>query len=308
MAPIPEEIRRAWWEPFAAHLEGERRCSKYTVRNYRQAWEDLWRWMEGSGLTPGGFGALGRREIRDFVIEAQRRFDRKTLHNHASGLRGFYRYWIRQGRLKLNPWTGVPLPRLEKRLPRFLTEEQMRGLLLSPQRRLDAGATDAFTAARDRLAMELLYGGGLRVSEVVGLNHGDIDEEVGVARVLGKGRKERLCPLGPVALAVLVRWKTAFAPEAAPGDPVLVSAARGRLGVREVQRLLKRHLAFAELPIDLTPHKIRHSYATHLLNAGADLRLVQELLGHASLNTTQVYTHVSMARLRDIYNKAHPRA
>ena len=173
---------------------------------------------------------------------------------------------------------------------------------------LENEAIDAFTAWRDRLVMELLYGGGLRVSEVVALDYGQIDFTSGVARVLGKGKKERLCPLGRVAMAVLAKWKNEFARESGHTSPVLVNAKHERLPVRQVQLLLKRYLALAELPLELTPHKLRHSYATHLLNAGADLRLVQELLGHASLNTTQVYTHVSVARLRDVYAKAHPRA
>jgi integrase/recombinase XerC len=156
--------------------------------------------------------------------------------------------------------------------------------------------------------MELLYGGGLRVSELVALDYGRIDLVNGVARVLGKGRKERLCPLGRVAMAVLAKWRSEFARDTALSAPVVVNTRHERLAVRQVQLLLKRYLALAGLPLDLSPHKLRHSYATHLLNAGADLRLVQELLGHASLDTTQIYTHVSVARLREIYDKAHPRA
>jgi integrase/recombinase XerC len=173
---------------------------------------------------------------------------------------------------------------------------------------LAEGKIDPATAWRDRLAMELLYGGGLRVSELVALNYGAIDFENGVARVVGKGRKERLCPLGRVALEVLKKFRAEFAPRTAPASPVLVNSLGRRTSAREVQLMLKRYLAFAGLPLDLTPHKLRHSYATHLLNAGADLRLVQELLGHAQLATTQVYTHVSVARLKEIYAKAHPRA
>jgi integrase/recombinase XerC len=246
--------------------------------------------------------------VRDFVIEAQRRFDRRTLHNHVSGLRAFFKYWFRRQRVARNPFIGIPLPKLEKRLPKFLTEAQMKTLLAGPMRLLENQAIDAFTAWRDRLVMELLYGGGLRVSELVALNYGQIDASTGVARVIGKGRKERLCPLGKVALAVLQKFKTDFAIDTAFDAPVVVSTGRVRMPVRQVQLLLKRYLALADLPHDLTPHKLRHSYATHLLNAGADLRLVQELLGHASLNTTQIYTHVSVARLKEIYEKAHPRA
>jgi integrase/recombinase XerC len=207
-----------------------------------------------------------------------------------------------------NPFIGVPLPKLEKRLPKFLTEDQMKQLLTGPSRLLENESVDAFTAWRDRLAMELLYGGGLRVSELVALNYGAIDLGSGVARVFGKGKKERLCPLGVVAIAVLRKFKNEFAHDTAFSAPVLVTTRHQRMPVRQVQLMLKRYLALADLPRDLTPHKIRHSYATHLLNAGADLRLVQELLGHVSLNTTQVYTHVSIARLKEVYAKAHPRA
>jgi integrase/recombinase XerC len=306
--PLPAAVVRDWLDPFLAHLEKERRYSRYTVRNYRQAFEDFWRWLARSGLADRGLDRLGAREIRDFVIEGQRRFGRRTLHNHASGLRAFYKFWMRRGRLKRNPLTGVPLPRLDRPLPQFLTEKQMVDLLAGPQRLLENESLDAFTAWRDRLMMELLYGGGLRVSELVGLNYGQIDFERGYARVLGKGNKERLCPLGRVAMAVLARWRQEFARDTSPGAPVVVNSRHQRLPVRQVQLRLKKYLALADLPRNLTPHKLRHSYATHLLNAGADLRLVQELLGHVNLATTQIYTHVSIAHLKKIYEQAHPRA
>lgn len=307
-AELPPAVVAEWWTPFEDFLAKERRYSAYTVRNYRQAFEDFYRWLVGAELWERGLGQLGSREMRDFVIEAQRRFDRRTLHNHASGLRTFFKFWMSREKVRKNPWLGVPLPKLEKRLPQFLTEEQMKLLLAGPQRLLANEGVDAPTAWRDRLAMELLYGGGLRVSELVGLNYGDIDFESGVARVLGKGRKERLCPLGKVAMAVLVKFRDEFARETSPASPVLGNERGPRMEIRAVQLMLKRYLALAGLPLDLTPHKLRHSYATHLLNAGADLRLVQELLGHAQLATTQVYTHVSVARLKEIYAKAHPRA
>src|SRR6185369_7923699 len=145
------------------------------------------------------------------------------LHNHASGLRTFFKFWIQRGRLKRDPFLGVPLPKLEKRLPQFLTEEQMKLLLTGPQRLLENQSVDAHAAWRDRLAMELLYGGGLRVSELVALDYGAVDFESGVARVLGKGRKERLCPIGRVALAVLVKFRDEFAKRTAPSSPVLVN-------------------------------------------------------------------------------------
>jgi len=308
LEPLPAKIVEEWLAPFLEHLEKERRYSRYTVRNYRQAFEDFWRWLARNGQTDRGLDRLGVREMRDFIIEGQRRFSRRTLHNHVSGLRAFCRFWQRRGRLKSNPLTGVPLPRLDKPLPKFLTEKQMTDLLTGPLRLLENQSLDAFTAWRDRLVMELLYGGGLRVSELVGLDYGQIDFENGVARVMGKGRKERLCPLGRVAMAVLVKWRAEFARDPTPESPVIVNRRHERLPVRQVQLLLKRYLALAGLPNDITPHKLRHSYATHLLNAGADLRLVQELLGHVNLATTQIYTHVSVAHLKKIYERAHPRA
>ncbi|MDB6169189.1 MAG: integrase family protein [Verrucomicrobia bacterium] len=305
---LPPGVAAEWWQPFADFLEHERRYSAYTLRNYRQAFVDFHAWLAGEAAGEKGLDALTGREVRDFVIEAQGRFGRRTLHNHVSGLRAFYQFWLRRGKVRRNPFLGVPLPKLERRLPKFLTEEQMVLLLDGPRKLLERGAIDAFTASRDRLVMELLYGGGLRVSELTGLNHGAIDLDSGVARVLGKGRKERLCPLGSVATALLKTFKAGFAETAThASSPVVTDRRHHRLPVRQVQLLLKRYLALAELPMDLTPHKLRHSYATHLLNAGADLRLVQELLGHAQLTSTQVYTHVSVARLKDIHARAHPR-
>ena len=307
-AVIPARVAAEWLTPFLDHLAKERRYSRYTVRNYRQAFEDFWSWLTRSGPAERGLDQLGAREIRDFVIEGQRRFGRRTLHNHVSGLRAFWKFWMQRGRLQRNPLAGLSLPRLARTLPVFLSEKQMVDLLAGPQRLLENQSVDAFTAWRDRLVMELLYGGGLRISELTGLNYGQVDGENGVARVLGKGQKERLCPLGRVALAVFKKWRSEFARDTSPGAPVVVNSRHGRLPVRQVQLLLKRYLALSGLPMDITPHKLRHSYATHLLNAGADLRLVQELLGHVNLATTQIYTHVSVAHLRKIYEQAHPRA
>ncbi len=305
---VPPAIAAEWLDPFLAFLAKERRYSAYTVRNYRQAFEDFHRWAQAGGRWETGLAALGPRDMRDFVIEGQRRFSRRTLHNHVSGLRTFFRYWQRRGKLPRNPFTGVPLPKLQRALPKFLTESQVDLLLRGPARLLENQTIDAFTAWRDRLVLELLYGGGLRVSELVALNYGAIDLAAGSARVLGKGRKERICPLGRVAVAVLEKFRDQFARRTGADDPVLVTPAQKRLTVRAVQLLVKRYLALADLPMDLSPHKLRHSYATHLLNSGADLRAVQELLGHANLATTQIYTHTSVARLQQIYAKAHPRA
>lgn len=306
--PLPADIAGAWMQPFLDHLRKERRYSPYTARNYGQAFGDFFNWLRTSQRGEGGFDVLTARDVRDFVIEAQRRFDRRTLHNHVSGLRAFYRYWMQRGRLERNPFAKVPLPKLPKTLPKFLTEAQMTVLLEGPLRLLRNKSLAASEAGRDRLVLELLYGGGLRVSELVALNYGAVDFGTGSVRVRGKGQKERICPLGATAVAVLRKFRSEFAKKSGPADPVLVTPTQHRLTVRAVQLLVKKYLALAELPMDLSPHMLRHSYATHLLNSGADLRAVQELLGHANLTTTQIYTHTSVARLKEIHAKAHPRA
>ncbi len=304
---LPPELRQVWLDPFLAWLEKERRYSAYTVRNYRHAFEGFYRWLVEAGMDAKPFDELTRREMRDFIIESQRRLERRTLHLHVSGLRSFFRYWVTRKRMLRNPLTGIPLPRMAKKLPVFLTESQMRTLLLAPQKLLENETIEPRTAWRDRLAMELLYGAGLRVSELCNLRYRDLDDRNQTARILGKGGKERLCPIGEVGAAVLVRWRREFAGSTSATRFVLGKPDGSPSTPREIQRMLKRYLALVDLPADITPHKLRHSYATHLLNAGADLRLVQELLGHTNLSTTQVYTHVSVARLQEIHRQAHPR-
>jgi integrase/recombinase XerC len=308
VAELPPDVAAAWWTPFADFLRKERRYSIYTLRNYRQSLVDLVAWLRGAGKSEAELAALTSRQARDFVIESQRRLDRRTVHSRVSGLRALYRYWQRQGRLRTNPFVALPLPRLERRLPRFLSEEQMQRLLEAPGRLLAEGRIDGFTAQRDLLLLELLYGGGLRVSELVALTFAQVEEGSGVARIVGKGGKERVCPLGEGAMVLLRTWRDGPRRGAAAMERVLVRPGGAVMTARDVQSLLKGYLAAAGLPADASPHTLRHSYATHLLNAGADLRVVQELLGHSRLATTQIYTHVSGARLREVYDRAHPRA
>ena len=200
------------------------------------------------------------------------------------------------------------MPKLPKKLPVFLTEQQMLRLLEGPMRLLQNETIEPFVAWRDRLVLELLYGAGFRVSELVNLKYGDVSLDEGVARIVGKGGKSRNCPLGKVAVAVLDKWRSEFAAKTGFSDPVVVSNQGKKWSARQIQLLLKKYLNLAELPMDITPHKIRHSYATHLLDNGADLRLVQELLGHSKLSTTQIYTHVNLGRLKAVYDRSHPRA
>ena len=295
-------------DDFCAHLTLERRVSEYTVRNYRHAVGCFVDWLGKRGKWQGDFTVVRPVDVRSFLIEHGRSVARRTLHNHVSGLRAFYRYLREQGRAETNPFTGVTLPKLEKPLPKFLSETQMRDLLNAPLLLWKDGKLGEFEAFRDSLILELLYGGGLRVSELCALKHGDIEPSQGVARVFGKGCKERLCPLGPIALQCLKTFVQRFDLSADQDAPDVAQSGGKRMQPRQVQKLLKTHLAAAGLPLDMTPHKLRHSFATHLLDNGADLRAVQELLGHANLSTTQVYTHVSIARLKEAHKQAHPRA
>lgn len=293
---------------YCAHLKLERQVSDYTLRNYRHAGERFEGWLRTETDWAGDFAVVKPQFVRSYLVELRRSLGRRTVHNHVSGLRGFYRYLQQQDRVQNNPFTGVSLPKLDRPLPKFLSETQMRDLLEAPAKLYQAGKVDDFTALRDSVILELLYGGGLRVSELCALNLGQIEMEQGVARVLGKGQKERLCPIGKVALECLKRFLSLSGASTEIDAPVVFQANGKRMQPAQIQRLLKMHLKAAGLPLDMTPHKLRHSFATHLLDHGADLRSVQELLGHASLSTTQVYTHVSVARLKEAHRQAHPRA
>lgn len=294
---------------FLQYLGAERRLSAYTVRNYKKAIHRLLNWLEiEEGEELKRLLSLTVLEARSFVIEQQRQFSRRTVHHTVSALRTFYRYLIREKHALSNPYASLSLPKLEKRLPRFLTEKQIRLLLEGPQKRLYAGDITPFECARDQVVLELLYAAGLRVSEAASLAYAHLDKAHAVLRIVGKGNKERICPIGNFA------WKALEALEATLPFPleghslVLVQANQTPLGVRGIQRLLKVYLKLAGLPLDITPHKIRHSYATHLLNRGMDLRVLQKLLGHSSLSATQVYTHLDMQHLKKVHNLAHPRA
>jgi len=295
-------------DPFLSHLEKERRLSTYTVRNYKQAIRDFSIWMKANTRWDGEWENLSSTQLKRFLIERQGSHSRRTIHNHFSALKTYSKFLKRRKLIKKNPFTGIVLPKLDKPLPKFLTEKQMSLLLEGPMKLLENESIEPFFAWRDCLVLELLYGAGLRVSELAGLNYGAIDFQGGVARVMGKGNKERLCPLGKIAMLVLQKFKQEFTTNTGYSEPVVLGNKKLRIRVRQVQLLIKKYLALADLPMDLTPHKIRHSFATHLLNHGADLRLVQDLLGHSSLSTTQIYTHVSVGRLKAAHSKAHPRA
>lgn len=292
---------------FFDHLNAERHLSQYTCRNYRHAISTFFKWLRENEKFSGTLEDITKVHIRGFVIEFQHTHSRRTLHNWCSGIRVFFNYLVKYKYIDNNPWTTVSLPKLDKPLPIFLTEKQIVRLLLAPINLIKEKTLEPFQAWRDRLILELLYGGGLRVSELVALNYGDVDWSNGVATVMGKGSKERKCPLGLIALECLKKFRDEFASDISREAPIVLNNQKTRLSVRQVQLILKKYLKLADLSLDITPHKIRHSYATHLLNHGANLRIVQELLGHVSLSTTQIYTHIDFQRLKEAHQFAHPR-
>lgn len=299
-------------EDFLEYLQYRRQLSPYSIRNYKNALLDFFQYADSETGWEGNPDQLKARDLRSYIIDRQRKLARPTLHNRISGIRTFFKWALTEGEADHNPCTGLVLPKLERRLPHFLTETQIRALLQAPLAGLKSDATptekEVFDAWSGRLMLELLYGAGLRVSELCGLEHGMIEEGRGIARITGKGGKQRLCPLGPIALNVYLYHKRNFSKKRAPSDPVITTWGGRPLYPRRVQLLLKDYLSAADLPGDITPHKLRHSYATHLLDNGAELRAVQGLLGHSSLSTTQVYTHVSVARLKAAHRQAHPRS
>jgi integrase/recombinase XerC len=307
-----------WVKKFLAHLAVDRGASVYTQRNYRQALTEFSRWHLEERKSQPVWEKLQRDDFRGFVrFLGRNNLSRAATQLRFSALRTFYKFLIRHGASESSPIKNISLPKLEKRLPKFLTKQQMEALLIAPfellkiQKTKKAGRpVSQIAALRDVAVLETIYSCGLRVSELCGLRVDDVDWSEQIVRVRGKGKKERLVPIGrPALMAIQDYWNTFKQP---PGgaSPIFFAETKKRapLGSCSIARRLKQFLAIAGLDPGLTPHKLRHSYATHLLDAGADLRSVQELLGHAHLVTTQVYTHVTTERLKKAYDAAHPRA
>jgi integrase/recombinase XerC len=291
---------------FLRHLALERNASAHTVKAYRedltQALDFFRTRLQGRALEVGQLNARLLRAHAAWLHEQG--YAKATIGRRVAAVRSWCRYLCRQGTLAANPADGVRGPRQDKKLPHFLSEEALTRLLATPP-------GDTPLGLRDRALLETLYSAGLRVSELTGLDLSDVDLDSGLATVRGKGKRERLALLGPQALAAVRRWLDARAtlPQNVRGRDALFLNKNGtRLTTRSVGRLLGKYLAVAGLDPRTSPHTLRHSFATHLLDRGADIRSVQELLGHRSLGTTQIYTHVTTNRLRDSYDKAHPRA
>jgi site-specific recombinase XerD len=313
----PEEPKMdPWILKFLRHLLTEKGASVYTERNYRQALLEFSRWFQRQRQTPPDWNALRRDDFRDFLRFLGRgQLSRAVVQLRFSALRSFYKFLIRNGAAAVSPIRKLSLPAREKRLPRFLTVPQLEDLLRAPAQELRRKAAgkkkvNASKYFRDAAILEVIYSCGLRVSELCQLRADDVDWPGQLVRLRGKGKKERLAPIGAPALEALRAYWKHRRYEPAGAMPVFLACANkvSPLTPRALQLRLKKYLRAAGLDPNITPHKLRHSFATHLLDAGADLRSVQELLGHAHLVTTQVYTHLTTERLKRAYDQAHPRA
>jgi integrase/recombinase XerC len=292
---------------FLQYLAVERNASSLTVKSYREDMAALTEYLSESygGQLPAP-GEITVFDLRGYVAALHDSgYAKSSISRHLASLRGFFRFGQREGWTKTNPAKPLRNPRKGRSLPHFLSAEDIGRLLESPPVEEPMGL-------RDRAILETMYSAGLRVSEVVGLDDGDLDFEAYVLRVRGKGRRERLSPIGSYAISALNNWlsvRRLNSREAGGASaPVFVNKFGRRLTTRSVARMLEKYLKLTGLDRRTTPHSLRHSFATHLLDRGADIRSVQELLGHKSLVTTQIYTHVSTTALREAYSRAHPRA
>ncbi|MGH7917707.1 MAG: tyrosine-type recombinase/integrase [Candidatus Binataceae bacterium] len=294
-------------ESFVEALSKAARASKHTVAAYRRDLEDFRQFLLRHGGEVCGADnevmpdLIGTGEIRDYLAEMMKHASRATVQRRLFAIKAYFRW--RETTTGVNPARTMRSPKLERRLPSILHEKDTRKLVESD------GDRHGPAVPRDRAILEVLYSSGLRVSELIALDWRDIDFELGMLMVRsGKGNKDRLVPIGEPALDALKAWRAAMPVAWEIDGPVMVNPRGTRLSTRSVEKIVERRLADAALATPLTPHGLRHCFATHLLNAGADLRSIQEMLGHASLATTQRYTHVSIKHLKEVYRRAHPRA
>ncbi len=305
---------------FLQYLAVERNASVHTVNAYRRDIVDFAKRVRESDENFADWAHVDIYQARSFVMHLTQAGESKsTISRKAAALRSFFRFLLRENKVEINPFASLPPMRADEKLPQVMNVSQIDALIAGVKTFwLNAATNDkvsefsvAFSTARDLAITEVLYSGGLRISEAMALDYGDIDIVGGVAKIRGKGKKERLAILGKpaqLALREYLKLRSQVSNDRGGNAPVFLNQDGGRLTARSYQRSLKHYLLAAKLPPDLTPHKLRHSFATHLLDAGADLRSVQELLGHENLSTTQIYTHVSAERMKAVYKKAHPRS
>ena len=300
-SPPSPLLTDSWALEFLDYLESSRHYSPQTLRAYRQALENFR--VFKPGLT---WQEATADHFRAYLLELMKQeASRATIRLRFAALRSFFNYLTDQNHLSNNVLKQVSLPKLEKSLPHYLTLPQITDLLDTPIKDKKSQQAPTWMAARDTAILELFYSSGLRLSELVGLDVRDLDELGETVRVIGKGSRERIIPVGSIALKAIAAYRQLAK---VTNGPLFLNKSRGRLSGSAIWQMLKKYLRDAGLPASLSPHALRHSFATHLLDRGADLRSVQSLLGHASLTTTQIYTHVTTERLKQAYEEAHPRA
>ncbi|MEO5364635.1 MAG: tyrosine recombinase XerC [Magnetococcus sp. DMHC-8] len=313
-APIPSLL-----EPFRRHLQSEQRLSPRTVVAYMHdlaGFMAFWQQHKGVVLTMEQIGAIRPADMRAFLAQGHRdKAARATLQRRIAAVRAWFRFLETAGQIDHNPAKWVATPRLGLRLPRAPSEEETARLLECPPPVREEHPQPDWVLARDKAILELLYGSGLRIGELCQMNRLDLNLTSREARVLGKGDKERVVPIGGQCAAAITDYlqqRSQAIPDTPANGPLFVGVRRtagdNRLNPRQVQRIMQQRRRWLNLPEKTTPHALRHAFATHLLQAGADLRSIQEMLGHASLSTTQRYTHLDQARLVRVYDAAHPRA
>ena len=287
---------------FLRYLVVERNCSDMTIKSYREDLEILVEYLEGEKGSCPTASTISPQDLRTFVAALHDAgYAKSSISRKLACLRSFFRFAQREGICDTNPAKPLRNPRRERKLPHFLSGKEIGQLLLAPNVNETAGL-------RDRAILETLYSAGLRVSELVGIDLPDLDLQDGFVRVRGKGKRERLAPLGSHAIRAIKRWMKVRNPDLKNKQVLFLNKFGGRITTRSVARMLEKYLRETGLDSRTSPHTLRHSFATHLLDRGADIRSVQELLGHKSLVTTQIYTHVSTANLKKVYERAHPRA
>ncbi|MCP4179573.1 MAG: tyrosine recombinase XerC [bacterium] len=307
---------------YLLYLKNERQASVNTTNSYLQ---DIKQFSEiildSSEIDKIEWKSITLSDVRTYLVECQDLgCSKRSLNRKMSALRSFYKFMIREGVLGTNPFTNLSSPKMDKHLPKYLSVVEVEMLLDAPEKYWKEAIANGtakseenaiFSMRRDAGILELIYSCGARISEALSVNIKDLDTLSSIVKLKGKGKKERICPLGKPAIKALrsyMRLRRNWTSDNRAESPLFINQSGGRITARSFQRFFKKYILFLDLSPELTPHKLRHSFATHLLDAGADLRSVQELLGHSSLSTTQIYTHISTEHMKNVYRMAHPRA
>ena len=309
-------------EAFVDYLRAERDASDHTIRNYARDLRQFAAFVWPESAPPFAWGEVDRYTASRFLVSFQKaRMAATTTARKLACLRSFYKFLMREEAVAENPFAGLRPPKRPATLPSVLSVREVEALLDAPRRlarresaegRSEVGPEETYAFLRDAAILEMLYSTGARIGEIAALSEKDVDFLSGIVKVRGKGKKERLCPLGGPACralrAALDKANALWGGESRGKAPLFRNLKGGRISARSMERMMKKYLVEAGLDGNFSPHALRHSFATHMLDAGADLRSVQELLGHASLSTTQIYTHISVERMKQVYADTHPRA